>query len=126
MMLGRSLSRPRRQNSHRGDLERRCEPFLKYLRGRACALTTKRDHVCTGKVRACHVDYAGGKGMGVKVADMHAIPMCDGAHEEQHRIGWQSFEAKWNLGALALAAQLWGIWLNSTTMGVTWRRSHEA
>lgn len=127
MMLARSLSRPRRQNSHKSDGEKRCEPFLKWIRGRDCILASKRDHVCEGKVRACHVDYAGDKGMGTKVSDRHSVPMCDGAHREQTDVlGWGPFEAKWGIGALALAAQLWGIWLNSTTMGATWRRSHEA
>lgn len=61
------------------------------------------------KVRACHVDYAGGKGMATKVADKFAVPMCDGHHGEQHR-GWKTFEAKYRINCLALSAEFWLRW----------------
>lgn len=68
---------------------------------------------CGGKIRACHVDYAGGKGMATKVHDMHSVPMCDEHHSAQHTWGWDSFEANFNLkpGDTLLAAEAyWLAW----------------
>lgn len=65
---------------------------------------------CSGKVRACHVDHAGGKGLGTKVADKHSLPMCDGHHAEQHRIGWRPFERKYKLDAVVMASLFWRHW----------------
>jgi len=67
---------------------------------------------CSGKVRACHVDYAGDKGIGTKVADEHAVPMCDGHHGQQHAWGWKSFEANYriNPSTLEAAAAYWRAW----------------
>lgn len=120
-MLARSSARPRRQNSRRADAVKRCAPFLQWIRGRACALADNRDHECRGSVRACHVDHGGDKGMGTKASDKFAIPMCDGAHEEQHRIGWAPFEARWKFHALDLAYTLWRHWLDTTPMGAKWK-----
>jgi hypothetical protein len=53
-------------------------------------------------MEAAHVDGAGGKGVGLKVADFHAIPACSIAHAEIHR-GSLSFEKKWGLSLIALA-----------------------
>ena len=67
---------------------------------------------CSGKVRACHVDYAGDKGMSTKVHDKHAVPMCDGHHTSQHAWGWDSFEANYKIvpNALEAAAAYWRAW----------------
>ncbi|WP_404711532.1 hypothetical protein [Sphingomonas sp. MMS24-J13] len=125
MSLARTRARPRRENSWRADAEKRCPPFLQWIRGRRCTLADKRGHICRGTVRACHVDHAGGKGVATKVADMHAIPMCDGAHEEQHRIGWRTFEANWSIDAVDMAAGLWRYWFDGTVMGANWKKAHE-
>ena len=119
-MLGRFQTRARVQNSHKADAEKRCEPYLKWLRGRSCYLDGRWQHECRGKVRACHVDHAGDKGMGTKVSDKHAIPMCDGAHEEQHRIGWTSFESLYRFNAVQVAAELFRHWRTQTSMGRLW------
>ncbi|UAK23640.1 hypothetical protein [Sphingomonas nostoxanthinifaciens] len=125
-MLARKSTRPRRQNSHRADDIKRCPPFLQWVRGRSCLLLDKRGHECRGRVRACHVDYAGDKGVGTKVSDRHAVPMCDGAHAEQTgQLGWGPFEAKWGINALESAADLWRYWLDGTVMGAKWKRARE-
>lgn len=113
------LFRPRLQNSHRADGFKRCEPFLKWLRGRPCRLEHTGE--CSGKIRACHVDYAGDKGMGTKVSDHFSIPMCDHHHDLQHRLGWASFEKSYRFNALSESIHFWETWLNYTSMGVEWR-----
>ena len=101
--------RPRIRNAGRS-AEKSAPGFLKWLRGRLCALARQHGHECRGKIVAAHVDHAGGKGVGTKVADRHAIPLCDGAHEEQHRVGWRSFEARYRLNAVELAEAFWRAW----------------
>lgn len=108
-MLARIDTRPRRRNAGR-PAEKSAPGFLQWLRGRDCHLSGPHGTGCSGKVRACHVDHAGGKGMASKVADMHAIPMCDGHHGDQHRIGWRSFERLHAFDAVAVAAAFWSKW----------------
>lgn len=99
-------TRPRHKNA--GRPPEKCAPqFLQWLRSRRCILNRTGD--CSGKARACHVDYAGGKGMATKVADKFSVPMCDGHHGEQHR-GWKTFEAKYRINCLALSADFWLRW----------------
>src|SRR3546814_8329070 len=54
---------------------------------------------CDGKTEAAHVDYAGGKGMSIKVADYHVVPMCSKHHQESHQ-GVKTFEAKYGVSML--------------------------
>jgi hypothetical protein len=108
-MLARVDTRPRHRNAGR-PAEKSAPGFLKWLRGRPCHLTGRAGHQCSGKVRACHVDYAGDKGVGTKVSDRFAIPMCDGAHGEQHQIGWRQFEAAHAIDALAASREFWRLW----------------
>lgn len=107
-MLARSAFKPRKQNSHRADAWKRVPGFLQWLRGRNCMLADRGG--CDGKVRACHVDYAGDKGMGTKVHDKHAIPMCDGHHAAQHSWGWSTFEGNFKINALLAAEAYWRAW----------------
>lgn len=102
----RADTRPRRRNAGR-PAEKSAEGFRQWLRSRSCILA--RTGECRGKVRACHVDYAGDKGTATKVSDKFSVPMCDGHHAEQHR-GWQTFETKYRINCLALAAQFWAAW----------------
>jgi hypothetical protein len=65
-------------------------------------------------MEAAHVDYAGDKGMGTKVSDRFAIPLCSAHHHYQHSIGWASFEAECLTGghgsALRAANEFWRRW----------------
>lgn len=125
-MLRRSAFAPRKQNSHRADSWKRCEPFLKWLRGRACFLSVHTSgHVCFGKVRACHFDPWGDKGMSSKVSDQAAMPMCDGGHEEQHRKGWQTFQREYEFDGRDVVTAYWSEWL-STPMGKAWEAKQAA
>ena len=127
-MLGRNAFKPRRQNSHRADDWKRCEPFLAWLRKRPCFLSVHApgQHQCAGKVRACHFDPWGDKGMGTKVSDNASMPGCDGAHEEQHRIGWPEFQRKYAFDGKHVVTAYWLEWLERTPMGVAWQARQEA
>ena len=127
-MLAKRAFRPRNENSHRSDEWKRCEPYLKWLRGRSCFLAVHApgQHTCSGKVRACHFDPWGDKGVGTKVSDFAAFPMCDGGHEEQHRIGWQSFQRKYGLDGRDVVTAYSLEWTEGTPMGVAWVRRQEA
>lgn len=93
-------TKPRRQNSHRADEERRCEPHKQWIRGRRC-LTEGQG--CGGKIECAHVDHAGGKGMSLKVSDFASVPLCENHHREYHR-GARTFEAAHSVDMVAAAA----------------------
>lgn len=96
-MLRRSAFAPRKKNSGKADEGRRFPSHLKWLRGRRCVLDGHKLHTCEGRIEAAHYDGAGGKGMGLKVADYHAFPACSAAHAELHRIGQDSWQAKYQI-----------------------------
>lgn len=126
-MLSPRAFQPRKQNSRRADEWKRCEPYLQWLRGRQCFLALKYpDHRCIGKVRACHYDPWGDKGTGTKVSDNASMPMCDGAHGHQHRIGWPKFEAKYNFDGRDIVTRYWLQWRDGTPMGATWKAKQDA
>jgi hypothetical protein len=106
--MGAALMLARRhRNSGRQHDGKRFPGHLQFVRGFRCLIEGKADHVCSGKVQAMHVDYAGGKGMGLKVADYYTVPGCAEAHCEQTDVlGWRGFEAKYGIDALALAKEL--------------------
>lgn len=113
--------KPRIQNSHRADEWKRCEPFLKWLRGRPCFISTLgKTCDCSGKVRACHFDPFGDKGMGTKVSDSASFPMCDGHHAEQHTRGWQTFQSEYEFDGRDVVTAYWLEWLTNTPMGRKW------
>lgn len=88
---------PRKRNSGKA-LEGRSYPqHLKWLRGRPCILEGRHGHACEGRMEAMHVDGAGGKGMGLKVADYKAVPGCSEAHRLYHQYGALTWQATWNV-----------------------------
>ncbi len=97
--------KPKRQNSGKADQFRRFPKHLQWLRGRACIIEGRKGHVCNGKIEAAHVDDAGGKGTGIKVADYHAVPACHDAHAEMHR-GARTWQRKYSI-ILAEAAKVY-------------------
>ena len=101
------LPRRRHRNSPRPP-EKSAFGFLQWVRGHECACAKQGG--CSGKVQSAHVDYAGGKGMGTKVADRFSVPLCDAHHREQHNMGWTSFEMKHGINALRIANELWRRW----------------
>jgi len=125
-MLRRSALKPRKQNSHRADAWKRCDPFLKWLRGRPCYLADKGG--CAGDIVAAHFDPWGDKGTSTKVSDQAAFPLCGGHgghHAEQHSIGWDSFQKKYDFDGRDVVTAYWLAWLEGTQMGRDWARKQE-
>lgn len=108
-MLKPSAFKSRHKNAPR-PAEKSAPRYLQWLRGRSCFIGLSSPEECEGRIEAAHVDHAGGKGMGTKVADQHAIPLCSGHHGKQHRIGWRSFEEAYVFGAVGVAAHYWKAW----------------
>ena len=96
-MLNRSALRPRHKNSGRQHEGKRFPSHLAWLRKRPCILEGKPGHVCMGRMEAMHVDGAGGKGVGLKVADYCAVPGCSEAHRLYHDHGAASWQLAWGI-----------------------------
>lgn len=94
---------PRKRNSHKADAARRFPSHLKWLRGRPCILEGRFGHACEGRMEAMHVDHAGGKGTGIKVADFHAVPACSEAHRLYHAHGARTWERSWGIDLVEAA-----------------------
>lgn len=61
--------------------------FLAWLRGLSCWIERKPGHVCAGAIVPAHVRrIASGAGVAIK-PEFSAIPLCDGAHRDQHQHG---------------------------------------
>jgi hypothetical protein len=126
VVLSQRAFQPRKQNSHRSDEWKRCDPYLAWLRKRPCFIALHdRQHICSGKVRACHYDPWGDKGTGTKVSDNASLPMCDGAHGRQHSLGWTDFEAKYNFDGRDIVTRYWLQWRDGTQMGAQWKLKQE-
>lgn len=108
---------PRRKNSHKADAEKRCQPFLKWLRGRNCAINSP---ACCWAIEAAHCDHGGDKGMGTKPSDRFAIPLCGRHHDRQHTLGRKTFEARYGIDMLAIASEYWRQWPGR----IAWERNH--
>lgn len=103
-------SKPRKRNSPR-IAEKDAPGFLQYIRGRQCLFCGAGG--CSGPIQAAHLDFAGGKGMGTKVADRFTVPMCAAHHAQQHAWGWGTFRRKMEVSEddlLNAAAFLWSRW----------------
>ena len=86
------------------------EEYKRWLRKLPCAKCGAQPDVAL-RIVSAHVDHAGGKGVGTKVADQHCIPLCDSCHIQQHAAGWLTFEKTLPYGdAVALAARYWSEW----------------
>ncbi len=48
-------------------------------------------------MEAMHVDGAGGKGVGLKVADFKTVPGCSEAHRLYHQYGAVTWQATWKV-----------------------------
>lgn len=103
--------RSRHRNAPR-PAEKSAPGFLQWLRGRECFFAYMGD--CDGKMEAMHLDFAGGKGMGTKVADRYSLPACTAHHSRQHTIGWDTFLAHavghTKEGLLYAAGRYWQAW----------------
>jgi hypothetical protein len=102
--------RPARRNAGR-PAEKDAPGFLQFVRGRPCIFADQGG--CEGKRQAAHLDFAGGKGVGTKVADRYSVPMCGRHHRIQHDKGWETFMRMTGCTREQLmlaAARLWNSW----------------
>lgn len=89
------------KNSGKQNAGKRWPQHLQFVRGYACAVASNG---CNGKVESAHVDFAGGKGMSMKVDDRFTIPLCTAHHADQHNVGWPAFQRAHRIDALEIAA----------------------
>lgn len=109
--LGPAALRPRKKNRGRPEWKV-ADAFRQWLRGRPCACQG-RNPDCGGPMRSAHVDYAGSKGIGTKVADSDCIPLTDNCHRLQHNKGWRWFDEQILGGpgrGLMMAQAYWQAW----------------
>jgi len=117
-MLARFNPGPRHRNAGR-PAEKSAPKYLAWLRGRACLLAPTKE--CSGKVRACHFDPWGDKGMQTKVSDCASLPMCDHHHDEQtDRLGWGPFQQKYGFDGREMVMRYWRAWPGR----VAWEREN--
>lgn len=79
----------------------RSPQYRAWIASKSCA-------VC-GKTPAGNAHHAKTGGMGTKCDDKFCVPLCGpfGHHDEIHRIGKKTFEAKYHKDLLALAERLY-------------------
>lgn len=104
-MLSRAAFAPRRKNSGRQHEGKRFPSHLAWLRKRPCILEGRHGHACEGRMEAMHVDFAGGKGVSLKVRDIWTVPACSEAHRLYHQHGARSWEAAWRIDLIEAAKQ---------------------
>lgn len=96
---------PRHKNAGR-PAEKSAPAFLQWIRTRNCLV----GGTCAGKIEAAHVDYAGDKGIGTKVSDRYAVPLCSAHHAEQHMAGIKTFEDRHAVSMLNASHIYWQAW----------------
>lgn len=82
----------------------RCESHLRWLRGHVCLCHKTGE--CSERMEAHHV-REGHLGMSTKPNDSEGVPLCSNHHSELHNKGVQTFEAKYRLNLLSVAADMW-------------------
>lgn len=92
--------------------EKDAPKFLEWLRKtHVCVFSA--DGNCAGRKEAMHLDFAGGKGIGTKVADRFSVVACAFHHGLQHTLGWATFLRRMGVtkeALLAVAEKLWREW----------------
>lgn len=119
--MRRTVLLPKRRRAVRMNVREpsviRCDAHLQWVRGHECLIFGRQGHVCRGKPRACHLRVGTDGGLSQKPSDMWTWPGCDGAHEEQHRIGEISFQAKYGTNLRVVCERLW----QQSPAGKRWR-----
>jgi hypothetical protein len=66
---------------------------------------------------AHHVRYAQARGLGIKVSDEYAVPLCSVHHDELHRVGNEKiWWSNHGIDPLKVAAELWTFTLRGERM----------
>lgn len=93
--------------------------FKAFVREHSCSIRGKAKHRCgnrerIGKTRIEAAHIPAHRGIGSKADDTLTIGLCERAHDEQHLIGWLSFQEKYDIDAHAINAELRTIWAKRT------------
>lgn len=89
------------------------EAYMEHIRSLPC--------VCCGEVGYSVAAHTESGGMGRKAGWETIVPLCsnrydsEGCHEESHRIGVKSFEAKYRLDLKALARETSARWTSESS-----------
>lgn len=80
-----------------------------WVRGHDCTIAGKPGHECLGRIEAHHLQSyrAIEGGMGRKVGDDKAVPLCSAAHMSVHGLGQPQFEKAHKVDLEKIAAELW-------------------
>ena len=114
--------RKRAKMGVRQETRARSTAHLQWVRGHECAIPEATHWFKSrGRIEAHHVRVAGDGTTGKKPGDDKTVPLCGVHHEEGHRIGWKSFEARYKVDLTALAAEFW----KRSPHGIKWRREHD-
>lgn len=92
--------KPLRSGIERGP-KREWSRHRKFLRAHRCVVP---GCMCE-PIEVSHIRTAANAGTGIKPADWFAVPKCHEHHAEYHRIGHDSFEAKYRVNLRALAVE---------------------
>lgn len=97
--------RKRERFNSREETHYRNASYLKHIRGFRCTIADK--HECEGRIEAAHVRNGTDGGLSVKPSDFFTVPLCCGAHREQHQVGEQTFWTRYGIDPLKVADRLW-------------------
>jgi hypothetical protein len=105
--LKRSKLKPRgkRTRKSKGALfpHRRQYEYQEWIRACPCLLEDRwLTHSCFGHVECAHVTSRGAGGADVG----NCVPLCTGAHAQQHLWGIKTFQHEWEVDLKATAAEL--------------------
>ena len=78
--------------------EFRSQKYRQYVSTLPCCITFR-----DGIPNDPHHIKGRGYGGSVKCSDLFCIPLCHELHVEFHMIGWETFEAKYNINQLEIA-----------------------
>ena len=101
--------KPRRATPRRVSVDRN-PAYLDFLRTYAKCSVSHPVHR-TVSLGRCDPAHGPVNGMGSKGPDSGAIPLCRLHHEEQHRLGWPAFEAKYGIDREKEAAAFHALYL---------------
>lgn len=73
-----------------------------FVRGRECAISGKKGHVCSGRMEVHHEPTRGAGG-----DDRRCAPLCSAAHEERHRKGRKWFENHYGVNLEQVGKDCW-------------------
>ena len=107
-MIPKRRTRPRMM-APKEDAPIRRQSHLKWVRGHNCVCVEIDPTGCGGKIEAAHVRRGTDGGIGSKPGDNWTYPGCSNHHQEQHRVGEQTFELTYKLDLKAIAERLWRI-----------------